>query len=78
MTKAEKAKLHRTLTEINKQLIALNSSLKIMGNMVSQLDIDVRNLFHVVKETQEQQRASAPRLRVIGNVRGPKTPRPNR
>lgn len=66
MTKAELSKLHSVLSKLNKKVDALTKKVdglavdnKIMGNMVNQLDIDVRNLFHVTAETQEQLRNSS-------------------
>lgn len=78
MTKAEKAKLHRVLTKINKELGAIRSNQTLQGNVISELDRDIRNLFHVVKETQDQQRRSIPSLRVVKSGPGTRTPRPNR
>lgn len=86
MTKAEKAKLHRALTDINKLLASVRNELKtikgvqkLQGNVINVLDTDVRNLFHVVSETQQQQRSSIPSLRVVKSGPGTKTtPRPNR
>lgn len=63
MTKTQLAKLRSILTKVNrgilrleKRLEAIEGSQRLVESLVSVLDQDVRNLFHVVAETQTQQR----------------------
>lgn len=76
MTKSERELLKRALKSIDKQFIALHGSLKILHNMHIELQTDVKNLFHALQETQEQQRRSFGTLKAIDG--GRKTPRRNR
>ena len=73
MTKSEKVWLKRTLTGMNKKLIALDKSLIIVHNMIVDTEKSVTNLLLVVEETQRQQRASSGTLKVIDG--GKITPR---
>ena len=76
MTKAELAKLHSVLSKLNRKVDALAVDSKIMGNVVKQLDEDVRNLFHVAKETQDQLHRSSG-TKVVSIKDAPRT-RPTR
>lgn len=63
MTKAEKAWFRKTLGIIDRQLKTHSRELKghggslvILGNMITELETTIKNLKHVVEETQRQQR----------------------
>lgn len=78
MTKAEKLKLHRILTKLNKGLENVVGNQKVQQAQLKVIEEDIKNLFHVVKETQDQQRRSTPDLKLVKGNGGPKTPRRNR
>lgn len=56
MTKAEKAWFRKTLSIIDRQLKAHGGSVVILGNQITELETSVKNLKHVIEETQRQQR----------------------
>lgn len=82
MNKAERLKLHSILSrldrgqdKINERLDAVDAGQVMLGALIAELEIDVKNILLILVEMQRQQRASSgPDLKIVVDNERPRSP----
>lgn len=66
MNHADRLALHEVLTRIADRLDAIEALQRLMANSLTETETDIKNIFHVLEETQAQQRrGSDPKLKAV-------------